>query len=153
MPASAPGAVPEEAPAKPAASILVVDDEESLRASVVRQLASAGFATFEARDGTEAIRMYAEHRPEIAAVLLDLVMPNTSGGETLAMLRYYDPALPIVITSGYSEPEARSLKQAERGVGFLRKPFSATELTTELRRVMRERLPLHRHSTPPKPKP
>jgi DNA-binding NtrC family response regulator len=132
-------------------AILVVDDEESFRTAVVRQLHSAGFSTIEARDGSEAIKKFAERREEIAAVLLDLVMPNTSGGETLAILRYYDSTLPIVVTSGYSEIDALRLRETERGVGFLGKPFTAAELTNELRRVISERLPKHRHSTPPKP--
>lgn len=132
-------------------SILVVDDEESFRTAVVRQLKDAGYETIEARDGSEAVKRFAERREEITAVLLDLVMPNTSGGETLQILRYYEPTLPIVVTSGYSELDAASLRETERGVGFLGKPFTAAELTTELRRVISERLPKHRHSTPPKP--
>jgi two-component system cell cycle sensor histidine kinase/response regulator CckA len=131
--------------------ILVVDDEESFRAAVVRQLQNAGFSTIEARDGSDAIKKFAERREEITAVLLDLVMPNTSGGETLAILRYYDSTLPVVVTSGYSEIDALRLRETERGVGFVGKPFTATELTNELHRVIRERPPKHRHSTPPKP--
>ncbi len=151
MPASASDAAPFEAALTRAESILVVDDEESFRRVVVRQLENAGYCTIEARDGSEAIKRFAERRDDITAVLLDLVMPNTSGGETLTMLRYYVPDLPVVVTSGYSELDALSLTEAERGVGFLRKPFTAAELTTELRRVISERLPKHRHSTPPKP--
>ena len=151
MPAAAPDALPLEAGLLRPEAILVVDDEESFRAAVVRQLKDAGFETIEARDGSEAVKRFAERREEITAVLLDLVMPNTSGGETLQILRYYEPTLPIVVTSGYSELDAASLRETERGVGFLGKPFTAAELTNELRRVIRERLPQHRHSTPPKP--
>jgi CheY-like chemotaxis protein len=151
LPAAAPDAPTEEIELKGPESILVVDDEESFRAVVVRQLQNAGYETIEARDGSEAIKRYAERREQITAVLLDLVMPNTSGGETLTILRYYSPELPVVVTSGYSELDALTLRDTERGVGFLRKPFTAGELTTELRRVISERLPKHRHSTPPKP--
>jgi DNA-binding NtrC family response regulator len=131
--------------------VLVVDDEESFRTVVVRQLQQAGYGTIEARDGSEAVRMFAQRREEISAVLLDLVMPNRSGGETLAILRYYEPSLPVVVTSGYSVLDAVSLKETERGVGFLGKPFTASQLTTELRRVIGEQLPKGRHSTPPRP--
>jgi DNA-binding NtrC family response regulator len=151
LPAAASDALPIELDMRGAESILVVDDEDSFRSVVVRQLNSVGYETIEARDGSEAIKRFAECREEITAVLLDLVMPNTSGGETLTILRYYSPGLPVVVTSGYSELDAISLKGTERGVGFLRKPFTADELTTELRRVITERLPKHRHSTPPKP--
>ncbi len=151
MLAAATDADPAASEATRRGAILVVDDEESFRTVVVRQLRNAGFATIEAHDGSDAIRKFAEHRDTISAVLLDLVMPNTSGGETLAMLRYYNPALPVVITSGYSADDAVSLTGTERGVRFLRKPFTATELTTELRHVISDTLPKHRHSTPPKP--
>ena len=151
LPAAASEVQPAELAIKTAERILVVDDEESFRAVVVRQLNSAGYETIEARDGSEAIKRFAERREEITAVLLDLVMPVTSGGETLTILRYYSPELPVVVTSGYSELDALSLKDTERGVGFLRKPFTAGQLTSELRRVIGERLSNHRHSTPPKP--
>ncbi len=151
MPAAASDALSHTTELKGTESILVVDDEESFRAVVVRQLNSAGFGTIEARDGSEAIKRFAERRDQITAVLLDLVMPVTSGGETLQILRYYSPELPVVVTSGYSELDALSLKDTEHGVGFLRKPFTAAQLTTELRRVINERRPGHRHSTPPKP--
>ncbi len=151
MPACAPDALPVESELTRTEVILVVDDEESFRAAVVRQLQDAGFSTIEARDGSDAIKKFAERREEITAVLLDLVMPNTPGGETLAMLRYYDSTLPVVVTSGYSEIDALRLRETERGVGFVGKPFTAAELTNELRRVIRERPPKHRHSTPPKP--
>ena len=134
-----------------AETVLVVDDEESFRKVVVRQLENDGYSTIEARDGSEAIKIFAERREEITAVLLDLVMPNTSGGETLAILRYYAPSLPVVVCSGYSELDARFLKETERGVGFLGKPFTAVELGDEMRRVISERIPRVRHSTPPKP--
>ncbi len=144
-------ALPPEAKTTPAETILVVDDEESFRSGVVRQLRAAGFDAIEALDGAEAFRIYGERSKEISAVLLDLVMPNTSGSETLAMLRYYAPALPIVVMSGYSAPIALSLKDSERGVGFLGKPFTAAQLIVELRRVIGEHLPHGRHATPPRP--
>ena len=80
---------------------------------VVRQLQNAGYSTIEARDGSDAIKRFAERRDEISAVLLDLVMPNTSGGETLTMLRYYVPDLPVVITSeAIPNSDALSLSRA-----------------------------------------
>jgi two-component system, cell cycle sensor histidine kinase and response regulator CckA len=151
LPSSPPDSPPDSSQRPRVGTILVVDDEEGFRATVVRQLNDAGFDAIEARDGAEAIRIFAARSAGISAVLLDLVMPNTSGGETLVMLRAQSPALPVVITSGYSTEDALSLKETERGVGFLRKPFTAAELTKELHRVMAGQLPGGRHSTPPRP--
>jgi two-component system cell cycle sensor histidine kinase/response regulator CckA len=149
--ASSPDTAPLDSGRSRAETILVVDDEESFRKLVVRQLHDAGFRTLEACDGSEAIHIFAEHGEEISAVLLDLVMPTTSGSDALTMLRYYAPTLPVVVTSGYSEIDACSVRQTERGVGFLGKPFTASQLTTELRRVIGERLPNPAHATPPRP--
>lgn len=147
MTSSSFGRLPLDGAAPAADTILVVDDEAVFRSLVVRQLNGAGYNTMEAADGTEAIHLFAERGKDISAVLLDLVMPNTSGGDTLAMLRYYSPSLPVVITSGYSAPEAMSIRQTERDVGFLEKPFSAAQLTAELSRVLgrkpRSSGPLH----------
>ena len=151
LPASPPDAPPFDSTLSRGETVLVVDDEESFRKVVVRQLEHDGYGTIEARDGAEAIRIFAERRQEITAVLLDLVMPNTSGGQALAILRYYSPSLPVVVTSGYSERDVLLLKKTERSVGFLGKPFTASALGVELRRVISEQLPKGRHSTPPKP--
>jgi DNA-binding response OmpR family regulator len=132
-------------------TVLVVDDEDAFRSLVVRQLNSSGFNTMEARDGAEAVHVFSERGRQISAVLLDLVMPNTSGSETLSMLRAFAPGLPVILTSGFSEQEARMLQGTERGVGFLGKPFTRAELAAEVRRVIGERLPKSRHFTPPKP--
>jgi len=146
-----PGSTPHPHPSPTAETILVVDDEDTFRSLVVRQLRNAGFNTVEARDGSEAIHIFSERSKQISAVLLDLVMPNTCGSEVLAMLRAYAPALPVVITSGYSRSAVLSLAESERGVGFLGKPFTGVELAAELRRVLGSPLPAARHTPAPRP--
>ena len=69
------------------------------------------------------------------------------------MLRSYAPGLPVVVTSGYSRDAVHSLTDAERGVGFLGKPFTAGELAAELRRVISLPLPAARHAPAPRPTP
>jgi CheY-like chemotaxis protein len=120
-------------------TILVVDDDDAVRRSMVRLLKNAGFDTLEARDGSEAVHMFAEHSGKITAVTLDLAMPTTNGAETLTMLRAYAPQLPIIVASAYPEPrDLPGRKAGERGVGYLQKPFTAIELTTEVERVIVE---------------
>ncbi len=120
-------------------TILVVDDDDAVRRSMLRLLKNAGFETLEARDGSEAIHMFAEHSGVITAVTLDLAMPTTNGAETLAMLRAYAPQLPIIVASAYPEPhDLPGRKPGDRGVGYLQKPFTAIELTTEVERVIAE---------------
>jgi CheY-like chemotaxis protein len=123
----------------PTETILVVDDDVTVRRAFVMMLNRAGFETLEAGDGSEAIHIFAEHSGTITAVTLDLAMPTTNGLETLRMLSAYAPNLPIVIATAYLPPEVlEGRKPGSRGVGFLQKPFSGDELTKELRRVIAE---------------
>lgn len=120
-------------------TILVIDDDDAVRRGLVRLLAGAGFETLEAKDGSEAIHVFAEHSKTITAVTLDMEMPTTNGRATLAMLSQFAPDLPIVVATAYEKPDDLiGRKPGERGVGYLQKPFSAAELNAELRRVIDE---------------
>jgi CheY-like chemotaxis protein len=120
-------------------TILVIDDDDAVRRGLVRLLKGAGFETLEAKDGSEAIHIFAEHSKAITAVTLDLEMPTTNGRATLAMLSQFAPELPIIVATAYSKPDDLIGRQpGERGVGYLQKPFSAVELNAELRRVIDE---------------
>lgn len=119
-------------------TILVIDDDAAVRAALVRMLTSAGYRTIEARDGSEAIHLFAGRSREITAVTLDLVMPTTDGRETLAMLSAYAPNLPIVIATAYELNDLLGRVPGTRGVGYLQKPFTTAQLTAELRRVIAE---------------
>ena len=126
-------------PAHPRETILVIDDDDAVRRGLLRLLTSAGFETLEARDGSEAIHIFAERSESITAVTLDLEMPTTNGRDTLAMLSAYAPNLPIVIATAYPKPDDLIGRQlGERGIGYLQKPFTLIELTAELRRVIDE---------------
>ena len=125
--------------AHPRETILVIDDDDAVRRGLLRLLQNAGFETLEARDGSEAIHIFAERSGSITAVTLDLEMPTTNGRETLAMLSAYAPDLPIIIATAYPKPDDLIGRQlGERGVGYLQKPFTVSELTAELRRVIDE---------------
>jgi CheY-like chemotaxis protein len=118
-------------------TILVIDDDDAVRRGLLRLLKNAGFETLEARDGSEAIHVFAEHSQTITAVTLDLEMPTTNGRETLAMLSQYAANLPIIVATAYPMPtDLLGRQPGDPGVGYLQKPFTAVELTTELRRVI-----------------
>jgi CheY-like chemotaxis protein len=115
--------------------LLLVDDEEDYRRAMSRQLNRAGYVALEAANGSEAVHRYAERFHEIAAVLLDLVMPVTDGRETLAMFRAFAPDLPIVICTGFEREDVLGPEPIEPGLGFLQKPFTIENLEEELARV------------------
>ena len=119
-------------------TILLVDDEESIRSVSVQMLAMLGFKTLTAADGHEAVRIYAECRAPIDLVILDLTMPGMDGVETLRRLREIDPDVRAVISSGYTEEEIGSRFANNRIEGFIQKPYDQTQLALVLRSVLND---------------
>jgi PAS domain S-box-containing protein len=113
--------------------VLVVDDEAGIRTSLAKVLAHLGYGVLLASEGAEALETLERHGAEVVAVLLDLTMPGMSGPETLEALRLRAPALPVLLTSGYSETETAS---APGAAAFLQKPYGIDELERTLAAVI-----------------
>jgi PAS domain S-box-containing protein len=117
-------------------TILVVEDEESVREVAERILEDIGFETIGAEDGRQALDIMEGMGDRITAVILDLSMPRMGGAETFRRLREKRPELPILMMSGYTEQVvAPQFSDSSPGVtGFLQKPFLAEDLIAVLRR-------------------
>lgn len=116
-------------------TILVVDDEASVRDAAARALMQIGYTVLTAQDGLEAIELFREHE-EIRGVLLDYKMPRLDGEETYRELRRLRAGTPIILSSGYSE-QASVDRFVEAGMdGFLQKPYAIVELREKLRKVL-----------------
>ncbi|HRN53517.1 MAG TPA: response regulator [Gemmatimonadaceae bacterium] len=117
-------------------TILVVEDEESIRLVARRVLQRAGYTVLEAESGAAALKAIEEHRGALHLVMTDLVMPGMSGIELASVLRRQHPTLKFLFTSGYSA-EAVSDRFVHDGEwNFISKPYGLRELTTEIRRVL-----------------
>jgi two-component system cell cycle sensor histidine kinase/response regulator CckA len=121
-------------------TILVVEDDASLRSVISRILGSLGYKVLVAGSGDEALTVsHASHRP-IHAVLADLLMPGYDGRTAVLKLRDRRPELKAMYMSGYAEPEV--FTRADGAVGdvddapILSKPFTARELATTLRNLL-----------------
>jgi two-component system cell cycle sensor histidine kinase/response regulator CckA len=118
-------------------TILLVEDDAFLRASVRKALSQLGYRVLEAINGVEAREIWKLHRDEIRLLLTDLVMPGgVTGKDLVEILLKENPKLKVIYASGYSAEVAASDFPLEEGVNFLTKPFQAQELA----KVMRERL-------------
>ena len=117
-------------------TVLLVDDEETIRTLGARILTSLGFTVLTATDGCEALALYAEHRDEIRLVLLDLTMPRMDGEEAFRELRLIDPGVRVVMSSGYAESDIASRFASKGLVGFVHKPYSLAELTAQLQTAL-----------------
>ena len=93
----------------------------------------AGFSVLTAQDGEEAIRLFCQHRHEIACVLLDLCMPKMDGAETFHELRLVCPNVRVILSSGYSETTANSRFAGLKFTGFIQKPYQFETLVASLR--------------------
>lgn len=119
---------PGAPPAQPGRTMLVVEDDESIRRMIGRILQREGHDVLPAADGEEALALFAQHRDRISLVLLDLTLPGRSGIETLDALRAMAPSLPVIITSGHSESETRAGLARRQVAGILVKPFGGADL-------------------------
>jgi PAS domain S-box-containing protein len=115
--------------------ILVVDDEVAICEVAKTTLETHNYRVLTARDGEEAIALYAQHQQEISSVLLDLMMPDLDGLAAIPRLRQLNPALPIIAMTGQSSSETLHQVQNARIQGLLRKPFTSQELLQTLHQV------------------
>ncbi|MCX6546429.1 MAG: response regulator, partial [Acidobacteria bacterium] len=117
-------------------TILVVDDEDGVRAVASGLLQSMGFETVLAADGLEAIELFKVQGGAIRAVLMDLTMPHLDGVETFRELRRLDPECRVVLTSGYNEQEAIQDFLGKGLAGFVQKPFLRDDLIAAMQKAL-----------------
>ena len=115
--------------------MLIVDDERTVRDVARAALEIAGFTVELAVSGEQAIEEFDRMGDGVALVLLDLTLPGMSGRRVLEQLRERRPALPILLTSGYSVEEAADLV-AQPGTAFIPKPWRPKDLIEEAQRLM-----------------
>ena len=114
--------------AKPAGTVLVVDDEEAVRAVAIAFVQRLGFQTISAADGEEALRLFEKHAGEITCVLLDLTMPRMDGLSAFRQMRRLRPDVKVILCSGYDEHEATKRFISEGLSGFIQKPYNLRDL-------------------------
>jgi DNA-binding response OmpR family regulator len=115
--------------------ILVIEDEPGIVDFLERGLAAHGFDVISAQDGvTGTDRAVAE---DIDLVVLDMMLPERSGGEVLSALHDRKPALPVIVLTARSEIEDRVAGLDAGAVDYLTKPFSLSELAARIRAQLR----------------
>jgi DNA-binding response OmpR family regulator len=117
-----------------ARSILVVDDERTLRETLAEGLEEEGYAVFQAADGREAVETFRRHRPDL--ILLDLMLPELSGIEVCRIIRA-ESGVPILMLTAKSA-EIDKVVGLELGADdYVTKPFSFRELLARVRALLR----------------
>uniref|UniRef100_C6E9A8 histidine kinase n=1 Tax=Geobacter sp. (strain M21) TaxID=443144 RepID=C6E9A8_GEOSM len=119
-----------------AGTVLLVDDEESVRDVASAMLHELGFEVISAADGREALELYRRHGEGIALVLMDLNMPNLSGEEAFHELRKMDAKVRVVLSSGFSEQEVTRKFLGKGLEGFVQKPYTLAALRAVLSQAL-----------------
>ena len=139
------GLVPEDADAAaiPAGvrgteTILLVEDEPSVRILARESLREGGYTVLEAGDGEEALRVAAAHPGPIHLLLTDVVMPRMRGRVLADRLRAARPAVDVLFISGYPDAALDGRGTLEPGMAFLEKPFTPDALLRRVRRALDE---------------
>ncbi len=117
-------------------TVLVVDDEETVRNFACSALERLGYRVLVAADGAEAVSVFREHCDRIALVLLDRTMPHLSGQEALAGIRAVSPDVRVVLTSGYGPAEEGRPGGTPPADGFLSKPYTPEQVATAVRAAL-----------------
>jgi two-component system cell cycle sensor histidine kinase/response regulator CckA len=117
-------------------TILLVEDEEGLRALNARGLRSRGYTVVEAENGVEAMELLEEQSGGIDLVVSDVVMPEMDGPTLLKAMREKNPDIKFIFVSGYAEDAfEKSLPEGQQ-FDFLPKPFTLSQLVAAVKETM-----------------
>lgn len=117
-------------------TILIVDDEKPVLDIAGMMLSEAGYDTITAQSGKEALQIFKKRRGEITLVILDYNMPEMDGGEVYRAMKKIDPAVRVVVASGYSTEGYTSELMGEKISAFIQKPFDFATLCDAVRKVI-----------------
>jgi len=117
-------------------TILVIDDEESVRKMARHTLEFYGYRVIEAENGKRGLEIFEENGKYVSLVLLDLTMPVMNGEEALQSIQRIRPRVPIILSSGFNETEALRRFGSASVSGFLQKPYTSAKLAETVRKAL-----------------
>jgi two-component system, cell cycle sensor histidine kinase and response regulator CckA len=120
-------------------TVLIVEDEPSVRAIAVRALEDGGYQVLEAENGVDALGVAADHPGGLDLVVTDLIMPRMGGRELVERLRMNQPNLKALYTSGYAEEGETELHIPPEEADFIHKPFTGSSLALRVREALARR--------------
>ena len=119
-------------------TVLLVDDEPVVRQTGKAALERLGYRVIVAEDGRSAVELFRANPDGIRLIVLDMTMPGITGEEAMRQFREIDGAVPILLSSGFSEIEALSRFGGYRLAGFLQKPFTVAALAEKVKAATAE---------------
>jgi PAS domain S-box-containing protein len=117
-------------------TVLIVEDDESLKKIAVKVLEKYGYTVLKAAEGGEALMIFEENKALIRLVVTDVVMPDMSGTELAERLRNMTPDLKVLFMSGYTDDTTIHHGIQEKKIAFLEKPFTPEGLVRKVREIL-----------------
>nr|MDA3845666.1 response regulator [Vallitaleaceae bacterium] len=124
---------------KGGAKVLVIDDEAGIRNLIKSMLEFLGYEVILAHNGEEGLSLFHEHHYQLAFIILDVIMPIKNGIDTLKSIRKHNRHIPIVMTTGFIEPEAIKTITSYNISGILNKPFTMKEFTDIIKVITKQK--------------
>lgn len=119
---------------KGSGTVLLVDDEETIRGLGTAMLKELGFTTITAVDGREAVEIF-KITPDIVFVILDLTMPHMDGEQCFRELKKLNPDVKVIMSSGYNEQEVTQKFVGKGLAGFIQKPYKLSVLKETIKKL------------------
>ena len=116
--------------------ILLVDDEEMILEIGKDLIEKLGYQVITALNGNKALEIYQKDQNKIDMVILDMIMPDMSGGETYSLLKEINPSVKTLLSSGYSINGKAQVILNDGHSGFIQKPFNLTDLSHKIRKIL-----------------
>ncbi len=117
-------------------TILIAEDDEMVRGLAVKVLERAGYTVLTARNGEEAVERFKQHKDDVALLVLDVMMPKTSGHDALLRIHAIRPGVPALFSSGYSEMAVHTNFVLHEGLKLLPKPYAPAALLRAVRNAL-----------------
>jgi PAS domain S-box-containing protein len=127
---------PEDIPFSGSETLLLVDDDETVRNLGSEMLSKIGHKVMTAESGENAIKAYSSGKDEIDLIILDLLMPGMGGHKCLEGLLKLNPDVKVLIASGHAGKEPAHDKILTKAKGFVYKPYKMNEMSEAIRRIM-----------------
>jgi len=117
-------------------TVLIVEDDDAVRAVTTRALARFGYSVLTAAGGEEALRIAREHAGKIDLLLTDVMMPGMNGVQVAAMIAEISPGIRVFYMSGYADRDLVGKGLLDPDTHFLQKPFTPQELGGRVKEIL-----------------
>jgi two-component system cell cycle sensor histidine kinase/response regulator CckA len=113
--------------------VLMIDDEETVRATAKTALERCGYTVLLAENGERALEVFRKVADQVTCIVLDMTMPVMSGEETLTRLKEIRPDVPVLLSSGYNQVEVIRRFTGKGLAGFIGKPYTSAQLAAQVK--------------------